>query len=78
MRIEAGTWHIEGNTWGYRYGDAEGDHVIVFTAEPGVKPRIGDSIEAGVHVPLVGYIINGDVSKWENKWEDEGTYYGRD
>jgi hypothetical protein len=60
ISIEAGCAKIPGttNSYLYRYSDNAGNHVVVFLANK--IPEIGDSIENGVLVPLVGYKINND------------------
>ena len=46
----------------YTYALSSGVVTEQFTASQ--VPKIGDSINAGVLVPLVGHLINQDHSKW--------------
>lgn len=62
IKIQSGCVQLEGNDYIYRYTDKEGEHTVVFTASQ--VPKVGDSITDGVLVPLVGYDINQDHSKW--------------
>lgn len=65
--IQGGTYKIEHgedniHTYVYRFSDKAGDHVIVFLAAD--RPEIGDRIVNGIHVPITGWVINDDTSKW--------------
>ncbi len=62
VKIQGGCVQLEGNDYIYHYTDKEGEHSVVFTASQ--VPKVGDSITVGVLVPLVGYDINQDHSKW--------------
>lgn len=61
--INGGTYKIADGSWVYPYEDSTGSYKIVFLADVGVVPRIGDSISDGVLVPLVGYKTNNDPGK---------------
>jgi hypothetical protein len=62
ISIEGGTVLVSPGVYKYSYDDVEGFHTITFTASQ--KPKVGDSVVDGVLVPLVGFKINGDVSRW--------------
>lgn len=68
ISIENGTIKLSEGVYRYDYSDVSGTHSETFTASQ--TPQIGDSIDAGVLVPLVGYKINHDVSKWVSEdWD---------
>lgn len=62
ITIEAGVAKIADLLYVYRWNDVGGIHEVTFTSDE--VPKVGDSIENGVLVPLVGYKINDDHSKW--------------
>lgn len=62
ISIEGGTTHLGGNLYRYEYGTVDGRMAVLFTAPR--KPKIGDKVVDGVWEALVGYKINGDVSRW--------------
>lgn len=64
ISIEGGCVHLEEDLWVYRWNDNAGLHEYIFEAGPNT-PRVGDSIVNGYLVPLVGWKINTDTSKWQ-------------
>lgn len=63
-RIEGGCTRTGDASWSYTYTTTSGITTLLFTADVGVVPKIGDSINAGALVPLVGHLINEDHSRW--------------
>lgn len=66
VSIEGGTYKLSSengvDTYVYRHTYKDVEAVTVFTATD--VPKIGDSIQDGVHIPLEGYKINQDKRKW--------------
>lgn len=75
-RIEAGCTRVRGmeNSWVYRYTDLLGHHVLVFTAEEGEVPEIGDTIRGGKLRKLEGLLVNDDTSRWQRKFKEDSTW----
>lgn len=62
IEIEGGVISHGANVYEYRYGTVDGFFSITFTST--TRPKIGDKIVDGINVPLEGYEINQDKSRW--------------
>lgn len=69
ISIEGGCVQLGDTLWEYRWGDVDGEHRVQFSSVG--KPKIGDKIVDGALVPLIGYKINGDTSRWQEQRDEE-------
>lgn len=73
IEIEGGVISYPNNLYEYRYSTVDGYFSVQFTST--TRPKIGDKIVNGVCVPLEGYEINQDHSRWiptpQPTWPEE-------
>lgn len=68
VSIEGGCTELGEGLWRYDWTTNDGPCCVIFNAQD-LKPQIGDKVVSGNLVPLEGWKINSDTSKWR-KGED--------
>lgn len=70
VTIEGGCTELGEGLWRYDWTTNDGPCCVIFNAGP-LKPKIGDTVASGVLIPLEGYKINSDTSRWRPSDYDE-------